>query len=201
MSRDPGELGEVTDLISRAAGGDREAMDRLMPVVYSELRAIAHNRLRAEPGGHTLDTTDLVHEAYLKLVDQRRASWRDRAHFFAVASHAMRRILIDYARMRGAAKRGGSRRRVPLDATHLSVEERADALIELDEVLRHLAEVDERLCRVVECRFFGGLTEVETGRVLGVSARTVRRDMVKAKALISLELADSYPGAPEPGGA
>lgn len=188
MSGEETRPGEVTRLLQEVAGGDREAMDRLMPLVYSELRAIAHNRLRAEAEGHTLDTSALVHEAYLKLIDRTRVDWRDRAHFFSVASRAMRRILIDYARMRGAAKRGGERRKVPLDAANLSVEERADTLLELDEALERLAEVDERLCRTVECRFFGGLTEKETAEVLGVSARTARRYLVKAKGLLYLEL-------------
>lgn len=180
---------QITALLRDASRGDRETLDRLLPFVYEELRRIAHNRLGAEPTGHTLNTTALLHEAYLKLVDQTRVEWRDRAHFFAVASMAMRRILIDYARKHRASKRGGDRQRVPLDAADLSVEERAETLIELDEALTRLAQVDERLSRVVECRFFGGMTQKETAEALGVSPRTVRSDWATAKGLLHLTLA------------
>lgn len=159
-----------------------------MPLVYEELKRIAHNHLRAERHDHTLDTTALVHETYLRLVDQTRVQWQDRAHFFAVASTLMRRILVDYARRHGRAKRGGERRRVPLDATQLSVEDEVERLVALDDALRRLASLDERLCRVVECRFFGGLTEEETAEVLHVTTRTVERYWAKAKALLYMEL-------------
>lgn len=164
-----------------------------MPLVYDELKRLAHNRLRAEREDHSLNTTALVHETYLKLIDQTRVEWRDRAHFFAVASTLMRRTLVDYARKHGTAKRGGGRRPVPLDATQLSVEEEIDRLVELDDALRRLASVDERLCRVVECRFFGGLTEEETAEVLHVTPRTVERLWAKAKALLYMELAVTAP--------
>lgn len=180
---------DVTALLRGAEAGGRETLDRLLPLVYEELRRVARVHLATERAGHTLNTTALVHEAYLKLVDQTRVGWADRAHFFAVASIAMRRILVDHARKRSAKKRGGDRQRVPLDATELSVEDRAHALIELDQALTRLAEVDERLCRVVECRFFGGLTEEETAQALGVTARTVRSDWATAKGLLYLELA------------
>ncbi len=183
------EPDRVTALLRVASRGDRETLDRLLPLVYEELRRIAHNRLGVEPTGHTLNTTALVHEVYLKLVDQTRVEWRDRAHFLAVASMAMRRILIDYARKHRASKRGGERKRVPLDAADLSMEERAETLIELDEALTRLAEVDERLSRVVECRFFGGLTQEETAEALGVTSRTVRSDWATAKGLLHLTLA------------
>jgi RNA polymerase sigma factor (TIGR02999 family) len=178
----------VTALLRSVRGGDREKLDRLVDVVYDELRRIAHIRLMAERPGHTLSTTALVHETYLKLVDQTKAEWRDRAHFFAVASMAMRRILVDHARKHRTLKRGGKRKRVSLDAANLSVEERADTLIELDRALTRLAEIDERLSRVVECRFFGGMTEEETAEALGVTARTVRSDWATARGLLYLEL-------------
>jgi RNA polymerase sigma factor (TIGR02999 family) len=175
-------------LLRKADADNREILDQLLPLVYEELWRIAHRRLLAEPTGHTLDTTALVHEAYLKLVDQTQAEWRDRTHFLAIASMAMRRILVDHARKHRAAKRGGARTRVRLDAVDLSVEERVDMLIDLDRALTRLAEVDERLSRVVECRFFGGMTEEETADALGVTARTVRSDWTTAKGLLYLEL-------------
>jgi len=183
-----GDQDEVTGLLLEVSSGGREALDRLMPLVYEELKRVAHNRLRVE-GERSLNTTALVHEVYLKLVDQTRVKWHDRAQFFAVAATMMRRILVDQARKSRAAKRGGGPRRIPLDATHLSVDQEIDALLALEEALERLASVDERLCRVVECRFFGGLTEMETAEALGVTGRTVERDWAKAKALLYLELA------------
>lgn len=167
---------------------DAEALERLLPLVYDELRRIAHLRLTAEPPGHTLSTTDLVHEAYLRLAEQTHVSWDNRAQFLGVASIAMRRLLVDHARRHGAAKRGGERVRVPLDATNLSVEARAETLIELDHALERLAGIDPRLSRVVECRFFGGMTEEDTAKALGVTSRTVRNRWVAAKGLLYLEL-------------
>jgi RNA polymerase sigma factor (TIGR02999 family) len=193
----------VTQLLVAWRGGAQGALDRLFPLVYDELRRIAQRQLASERSGHTLSTTALVHEAYLRLVDQTRAQWVDRAQFYAVAARAMRRILVDHARRHRAAKRGGGRRRVSLDLADLSEpttaggtgagavaavdasvadDDRAEVLIALDEALARLAESDDRLSRLVECRFFGGLTEEETAAVLGVTARTVRRDWVKAKA-------------------
>lgn len=183
--------GDVTTLLREARTGECGTLERLFPLVYDELLRVAHGRLRAEPAGHTLNTTALVHEAYLKLVDQTRVEWRDRAHFLAVASTAMRRILIDHARKHRARKRGGGRKKIPLDAANLSVEERADTLLELDEALTRLARIDERLSRVVECRFFGGMNQKETAEALGVSARTVRSDWATAKGLLQLTLTAS----------
>jgi RNA polymerase sigma factor (TIGR02999 family) len=180
---------EVTGLLLAARKGRREALDRLMPLVYAELKRIAHTRLRAEREDHSLSTTALVHETYVKLVDQTRVQWRDRAHFFGVAATLMRRVLVDHARKHTSAKRGGKRVRVPLDAAALSVEEEIDRLLALDDALRRLAHVDEQLCRVVECRFFAGLTEDETAEALGVTVRTVQRYWAKAKALLYTELA------------
>jgi RNA polymerase sigma factor (TIGR02999 family) len=171
----------ITRTLLACRAGEPDALDRLLPLVYEELRRIAHLQLRREHTGHTLGTTGLVHEAYIKLVDQTRAQWADRSHFFAVATQAMRRILVDYARRYRAVKRGGAPERVSLNDAMLVAEERADALLALDEALTRLASVDNRLSRVVECRFFGGLTEEETAEVLGVTVRTVRRDWTKAK--------------------
>lgn len=179
---------DITDLLLAWRAGDRRALDALLPLVYEELRHIAHRQLGRERPEHTLGTTALVHEAYLKLVDQTRAQWTDRAHFFAVAARAMRRILVDYARRHRALKRGGPLVRVSLgDATALA-EQRSDVLLALDEALGRLAELDERLSRVVECRFFAGLSEEETAEALDVTARTVRRDWVKAKGWLQAAL-------------
>ena len=185
---------EITaQLVALRRSDDPAGWDRLVPLVYRELRAIAHRQLRRERDGHTLSTTALVHEAYLKLADQRRVAWHDRAHFFAIAATVMRRVLIDYARRQRRAKRVGVHELAPTCATieslengrrreaELVAEERADVLTALDEALTRLAVLDERLVRVVECRFFGGLTEEETATALGVTARTVRRDWIKAK--------------------
>lgn len=183
----------ITEALCALRNGAPEAMDRLVPLVYEQLRRIAHLQLRAEPVGHTFSTTALVHEAYLKLVDQTRAEWQDRGHFFAVASGAMRRILVDYARRYRAGRRGGGEdgapvRPVPLDDTDIPVAERADALVALDEALERLGRLDERQARVVECRFFGGLTEEETATALGVSQRTVAREWVTARGWLYQEL-------------
>ena len=169
------------------------AMDRLMPLVYDQLRQVAHGQLGAEPTGHTLTTTALVHETYLRLVDQTRVDWQDRAHFFAVATRAMRRILIDYARRHRAARRGGQSDGTPpkpisLDEVELPVAERAETLLALDEALDRLEQIDARLARVVECRFFAGLEERETAAALGVSQRTVARDWAVAKGWLYREL-------------
>ena len=179
---------DITGLLLAWRGGDGAAFDRLFPLVYDELRRIAHHQLGRERPDHTLGTTALVHEAYFKLVDQSRAQLTDRAHFFAVAARAMRRMLVDYARRHRAAKRGGGLGPVSLDETTLAADQRADTLVALDEALMRLAEVDERLSRVVECRFFGGLTEEETAEALAVTARTVRRDWVKAKGWLAQAL-------------
>jgi RNA polymerase sigma factor (TIGR02999 family) len=168
--------------------GDPVAKERLFQLVYDHLRRMARNALRRERGDHTLATTDLVHEAYLKLVDHPQIEWRDRSHFFGVASLAMRRILVDYARRRGAGKRGRSPIRVPLMEESLTVDERAETLVALDEALTRLGKVSERLARVVEYRFFGGLSEEQTAEILSVTARTVRRDWVKARGWLYREL-------------
>ena len=179
---------EITDLLTELRNGRNEVIDRLFPRVYDELRKIAHRTLRPGHPDNTLGTTALVHEVYLKLVDQQRAEWRDRAHFYAVAAMATRQILVDYARAHLAVKRGGTRRKVSLDQINLPVEDQAAGLLELDEALTRLAQLDQRLARVVECRFFGGLNEEETAAVLGITSRTVRRDWVKARGLLYREM-------------
>jgi RNA polymerase sigma factor (TIGR02999 family) len=174
-------------LLVQLREGDPSAMDRLFPLVYDELRRIAHRHLLSERTDHTLGTTGLVHETYLKVVDQTRVQWRDRGHFFRVASWAMRRVLVDYARSYRALRRGGGLRPVALD-DEISIAERGDTLVALDEALERLAAVDQRLSQVVECRYFGGLTAEETAEALGVSTRTVERDWVKARGWLRLEL-------------
>lgn len=184
---------EVSRLLSRCASGDPRAADDLFTFVYDDLRTIAHRHLRGEVGGHTLNTTALVHEAYLALADETAAGWRNRAHFLAVSSRAMRHILIDYARARLSAKRGGAAIRVPL-REDLTLADGDDSggidLLALDEALVELAEHDERLCRVVECRFFGGMSVAETAEALGVGVRTVERDWTRAKAYLFERLAE-----------
>lgn len=165
-----------------------DAIAPLVPVVYDELRRIARRQLRNERTGHTLNTTALVHESYLKLAEQTRAAFKDRIHFLAVASQAMRRILIDYARGHRAARRGGEQQRVDLDDATLAAVEQSESLIALHEALERLEKLDPRQSRVVECRFFGGMTEEETATVLGVTDRTVRRDWIKAKLWLYAEL-------------
>jgi RNA polymerase sigma factor (TIGR02999 family) len=182
---------EITEALLALRGGAPDALDRVVPLVYEELRKVAHRQLGGERAGHTLSTTALVHEAYLKLVDQTRAQWTDRAQFFAVAARAMRRILVDYARRHRALRRGGAQRPLALDeadAGSIAAAERADELVALDEALERLAALDERLSRVVECRFFAGLTEAETAEVLGVTPRTIARDWVKARGWLYQEL-------------
>jgi RNA polymerase sigma factor (TIGR02999 family) len=161
-----------------------EPIDEAVTLAYEELRAIAHQRLAARGGGGTLSTTALVHEAYLKLADRLHAREFGRAHLLAAASLAMRHVLVDRARERATLKRGGVRASIDLDDPELSVDVEADALLQLDEAMDRLASVEPRLARVVECRFFGGLTEPETAEALGVTVRTVQRDWVKARVLL-----------------
>lgn len=185
---------EVTRLLRALARGDEEALDQLFPVIYDDLRRIAHRRLQAERPGHTLHTTALVHEAYLRLVDQTRIDWKDRTHFFVVAAKVMRHILVDYARRRKAEKRGGGAAHVALQAGMAAEEPRFDDLLALHEALRALSERHERMGQVVECRFFGGLTVKETAEALDVSVRTVERDWTRAKAHLSRSLAPDANG-------
>ncbi len=182
---------DITRLLVAAREGESSAMDELFPLVYDELHGMAHGRLRRRSPGQTLNTTALVHEAYLKLVDQTRAQWNDRSHFLAVASVAMRHILVDYARRRSARKRGGPERDVTFDDMQPGVISRAEEILAIDQALGSLAELSERLAKLVELRFFGGLSVVETAEVLEVSERTVKRDWRKARAFLYRALSDS----------
>ena len=173
-----------TDVLTELRTGGGESLDRLLPLVYQELRSMAHRQLAGRGRGGTLQTTALVHEAYLKLVDQSRADWRDRAHFLAVASIAMRHVLVDRAKARLALKRGGALRRITFDEQEIGVDDQPDALVQLDEALERLGDVAPRLVRVVECRFFGGLTEEEIAEALGLTVRTVQRDWAKARMML-----------------
>ena len=188
-------VSEVTRLLGECAAGDGDAFGRLIPLVYGDLRAIAHQRLRDERSGHTLNTTALVHEAYLHLVDQATATWQNRAHFFAVAAKVIRQILTDYARARGAQKRGGGAVHIPLREELAGEESGTVELLALDEALSALARHDPRLEQVVECRFFGGMSVRDTAAALAVSERTVERDWARARAYLYHALVDE--GVPE----
>lgn len=178
---------DVTQMLQQWSQGDHEAMDRLFPLIYEQLKGVAHARLRMEREDHTLDTTGLVHEAYLKLVGINQMEWAGRGHFLAMASRQMRRILIDYAEKRRAAKRGGGAQRVSLDDEFHISDDQAEALAELDDALRRLEAVSPRQSKAVELRFFGGLTLEETADVLGISAPTVLRDLRFAQAWLARE--------------
>jgi RNA polymerase sigma-70 factor, ECF subfamily len=173
---------QVTGLLIAWSHGDKQALDKLVPLVNEELRRLAHHYMRRERPGHTLQTTALVNEAYLRLVDQREVHWHDRSHFFAVAAQVMRHILVDYARTSRRAKRGGDAHKTSLeDVAVVSPVPTAD-IVALDEALSQLAEIDERKGRIVELRYFGGLTIEETANVMKISAMTVRREWRSAKA-------------------
>lgn len=185
------EASEVTALLMRLRNGEETVLDELLPTVYDELRRIAHNKLRGERKDLTLRTTELVHEAYLKLVEHNAVEWQDRQHFFAVAARAMRQVLVDHARRRTADKRGGKNGDVPLDRVVIPGSEDVKNLVALNDALARLAEKDERAVRVVECRFFGGYTIAETADILDVSTATVERDWRAARAWLNRELAPS----------
>jgi len=179
----------VTRLLLEWRGGDERALERLIPLVYGELRRLAGRYLNRERVGHTLETHDLIHEAFLRLIDQRQVDWRNRSHFFAIAAQMMRRILVDHARRRGYRKHGGDVRRLMLDdVPDLAIQRDMD-LVALDEALSELAEVDGELAKVVELRFFGGLDHDEIAAALGVSNPTVRRRWRMAKAWLYRRLA------------
>ena len=179
----------ITDVLLQLRGGDPAVVDRLFAAVYDELRRVAHHALLRERPGHTLGTTGLVHETYFKLVDQSRVEWQDRGHFFGVAARAMRQILVDYARRRGALKRGGRVEVLALEEGLVAAEERAEAFLAVDDALTRLAAHDAGMAQVVECRFFAGLTEEETAEATGTSVRTVQRRWRRAKAWLYQELA------------
>jgi RNA polymerase sigma factor (TIGR02999 family) len=192
--------GEITALLQEASRGNKEAFDRLLPLVYDELKRVARGKLRLERPGHTLSPTALVHEAYFKLVGQTRTDWQNARQFFAVASQAMRRILIDYAKQRRAAKRGGSAHRLPLDeaedvpAGALFSDDQAEELLALDGALTRLAEFNPVGAKVVQYRFFGGMSLEEVGELMGTSERTARRAWSMAKAWLRQELEGDLEG-------
>jgi RNA polymerase sigma factor (TIGR02999 family) len=181
---------DVTTLLRQWSEGDPEALNRLLPLMYAELRRLAHQRLRREHRNRSLNTTGLVHDAYLKLVDVRHARFRDRAHFLAMASRVMRRLLVDQARARRAEKRGGGAENLELDEARLVSDDQAEALANLDEALQRLEALDPRPAQIVEQRYFGGLSLEETAEALGVSLATVKRELRFAHAWLASELSE-----------
>ena len=179
---------EITEQLIAWSKGDDAALEQLIPAVYQELRRMADHYLRGEDSGHSLQPTALVHEAYLRLIDQTKVEWQNRAHFFGVAAQMMRRILIDHAKAKHRVKRGGTAVKVMLDENVNFTQERASELLALDDALESLARMDERKSRIVELRYFGGLTVEETAEVLGISDKTVMRDWNLAKAWLYREL-------------
>lgn len=184
----PGENLNITQLLGELSAGNKTVVDALLPRVYNELRRLARYQLQKERPGHTLNSTALVHEAYLKLVDQNQVSWQNRAHFFGIAAQAMRRILVNHAHTRLAEKRGGGQAFVTLDEGSLLPEARAEEMVRLDEALTELETLNTRQSKIVEYRFFTGLTNEEIAELLSVSVPTVRRDWRFAKAWLSREL-------------
>jgi RNA polymerase sigma factor (TIGR02999 family) len=185
-----GDWGEITRLLQDHRNGDRGAFDSLVPMVYEQLREIARRQLRRLPRGESLDTTSLVHEAYMQLVGETGVDWQDRSHFLAISARAMRRIAVDHARRRSAEKRGGGLAAVTLEPHHALAESQAETVLTVHKVLDELASVNERLVRVVECRYFGGYTEEETAAALGVNSRTVQRDWLRARAWLLAALGE-----------
>ena len=179
---------EITEQLIAWSKGDEAALEQLISAVYQELRRMADHYLRGEDSGHSLQPTALVHEAYLRLIDQTKVEWQNRAHFFGVAAQMMRRILIDHAKAKHRVKRGGTAVKVMLDENVNFTQERASELLALDDALQSLAKMDERKSRIVELRYFGGLTVEETAQVLGISDKTVMRDWNLAKAWLYREL-------------
>jgi RNA polymerase sigma factor (TIGR02999 family) len=180
---------DVTQLLNKAQNGDKESLDQLLPLIYDELRRVAANQLRAERENHTLQATALVHEAYLRLLEQREVDWQNRAHFFSIAAEMMRRILVNYAVQRNAKKRGDGVTRLSLDeAISFSTGETDLDLVSLDAALKRLAELDEMQARIVELRFFAGLTVEEVAEVLEISESTIKREWKMAKAWLKTQL-------------
>jgi RNA polymerase sigma factor (TIGR02999 family) len=187
----PSSPADVTGLLRQWAEGDKDALNEVVPLMYAELRQLAHQRLRREPANGELNTTGLVHDAYLKLVDVRQARFQDRAHFLAMASRVMRRLLVDQARARRAAKRGGGAAALELDEGLVASEPQAEAVTDLDEALQRLEALDPRQGQAVELRYFGGLSLEETAETLGVSLATVKRELRFAHAWLAAELSES----------
>lgn len=179
---------EITQLLEGWRKGDRGAEGELLPLVYADLRQLARLEIYRRGQHATLNPTALVHEAYLRLSNQRQSPWKNRGHFFAVAAQAMRQIIVDHARKRLALKRGGGGFDLTLDRQQIAVDDQAEMLVALDQALETLSQLSERLTKVVECRFFAGLTADETAEALGVTRRTVQRDWLKAQALLKQEL-------------
>jgi len=186
--------GDITQLLQQWSSGDPEAFERLLPIVYDELRRIADGFLRFEPDGHTLQSTALVHELYLKLVDQERAQWQDRAHFFTVAAKMMRRILVDHARKRVAGKRGSGAAHLPVDEALDQPAESSRMLLAVDEALTRFAELDPERSQIVEMRYFGGMNLEEIADVLHVSRTTVKRHWTVARMWLHRELGPEHHG-------
>lgn len=183
------ESGDVTRLLAELASDGRDAMDQVFPLVYDELHNVARRQLQSERADHTLNTTALVHEAYLRLAGAEGIEWRSRAHFFAVAARAMRRILINHAEARNSQKRGGQWRRVELSPDAAVHRDRDVVMLDLDRALTRLATLDERQCRIVECRYFAGMSLEETAAGLDISVATVKREWTMARAWLNRELA------------
>jgi len=179
---------EVTQLLIQWSNGDKAALDKLMPLIYEELRQLARHYMNRERAGHTLQTTALVNEAYLRLINRKQVHWQNRAHFFAIAAHLMRSILVDHARSHAYAKRGGGARKIALDEVLAVSQQRAADVVALDDALKRLAEIDRQQSRIVELKFFGGLTIEETAEVLGLSPATIKREWSTAKAWLYHEL-------------
>jgi RNA polymerase sigma-70 factor (ECF subfamily) len=182
------ESGRITALLHAHHEGDREAFNRLVPLVYDRMRRIARGQLARGRGEAMLDTTSLVHEAYVQLVEETGVEWQDRGHFYAVCARAMRRIVVDYARRRMAAKRGGGVPDVTLDGIQAGTREPLELVLAVDQAVDMLASFNERLARIVECRYFAELTEEQTAQALGLSLRTVQRDWTRARAWLAKEL-------------
>jgi len=179
---------EVTQLLIQWSNGDKAALDKLMPLIYEELRQLARHYMNRERVGHTLQTTALVNEAYLRLINRKQVHWQNRAHFFAIAAHLMRSILVDHARSHAYAKRGGGARKIALDEALAVSQQRAADDVALDDALKRLAEIDRQQSRIVELKFFGGLTIEETAEVLALSPATIKREWSTAKAWLYHEL-------------
>ena len=179
---------EVTELLIEWSNGDKAALDKLMPLIHEELRRLAHHYMSHERPGHTLQTSALVNEAYLRLVNRKGVHWQNRAHFFAIAAQLMRSILVDHARSHAYAKRGGGARKIGLDEAMIVSQERAAEVLALDDVLKKLANFDPQQSRIVELRFFGGLTIEETAEVLDLSTATIKREWTAARAWLYREL-------------
>ncbi|HWE49693.1 MAG TPA: sigma-70 family RNA polymerase sigma factor [Bryobacteraceae bacterium] len=183
----------LTVLLRQVKEGDKDALDSLVPIAYAELRRLADSYLRRERSDHTLQPTALIHEAYLRLVDQDQPDYRSRSHFFGVAAQLMRQILVDHARTRNAGKRGGGEAKIPLESVAEASQTRPESFLDLDLALRKLEERDPRKARVIEMRFFGGLTAEESAEVLQVSVETIRRDLRLGQAWLQRELARTSP--------